>query len=306
MTRDHIYGIDLNLLLALHALLEEQNVTRAAARYGLTQSAMSRNLSRLRTLLDDPLLVRTRHGMRRTLRADALREPLRRLIADATTIVDQGAKFEPREAVRAFTLSSADYVEVVLASLLLEHLATRAPGIDIVTRRETRYAPEHLEGGEIDLALAPTTFIDGPGLRVQTLYEDRFVCVLRPDHPKRRRLSLDDYCAMQHALSAPHESPGSIVDDALSTLGRRRRVALTAPSFLVVGHVVAQTDLVATLPRRSAEFFRETLGLKILPVPLELPGFALGQFWHERRHGDPAHAWLREQIRIVLREGRQA
>jgi len=301
MSRSNIYAIDLNLLLALQVLLEENSVTRAAARFGLTQSAMRRNLAKLREQLDDPLLVRTRHGMRPTPRAAALRDPLRRLVADATAIVDLHVEFDPSTSKRAFVLSASDYVEAVLLPPLLEELGRVAPGIDIAARTINRYVADNLEDGQIDLAVGPIWGMDHPGLRKQKLHQEDFRCVVRPDHPvASSELDLDRYCDLSHALAAPLEQPGGIVDAALARLDRKRRVALTVPSFLVVGHAVARSDLIATLPRRIAEHFAETLGLISMEPPLDVPSFSVSQFWHERRQRDPAHVWFRGVIRSLL------
>lgn len=302
MRPDDIYGLDLNLLVVLHALLEENGVSRAATRIGRTQPAVSRSLQRLRDLLDDPLLVRTRHGMRPTARALALREPVRRLVADAAAIVQGGATFDPRTARRRFLITSGDATEATLMPKLLAALEAEAPGVDVVTRRESAASMDQLEDGEVDLVLTPTSYVSKPGLRTQSLFEEGFVCVLRAGHPLAAEgaLDLDAYCRVRHALSAPLGRPGSVVDDALARLGRERRVAFQAPSFLAAGHVVAGTDLVATLPEGVAAYFGATLGLAQRPPPVELPRFTIAQFWHERRHHDPGHRWLRGRLRALV------
>lgn len=302
MTREHISGLDLNLLLVLHALLEEGGVSRAAKHLGRTQPAVSRSLQRLREMLDDPLLVRTRHGMRATARGLALRDPVRRLVADASAIVRGRVEFDPATASRSFTLAASDATELTLVAPLLQALEARAPGVDVVTLRESRGSQDALEDGELDLLLTPSDLVAESGLRTQALYPESFACVLRADHPvfENGTLDLDAYCRLRHALSAPMGQPGGLVDDALRGLGRKRRVAFTAPSFLVVGQAVAQTDFVATLPRHVATKLAPGLNLAVVPPPLTLPTFTLAQFWHERRHHDPGHAWLRGLIREIL------
>jgi DNA-binding transcriptional LysR family regulator len=297
MSRSHVSKLNLNLLLALHYLVEERSVTAAARRSGVTQSAMSRSLARLREMLDDPLLVRTRHGMKLTSRSLALRLPLQRLVADAVAIVDHRVAFEPATARRTFTIASSDYVHTALMPELLAGLEEEAPGIDIVLRPESRQAPELLEEGLIDLAVTLPDFIQDRDLRMQKLLRDDFVCVLRADHPNADSAwTLDAYCTLRHALASPRQRTVGHVDKHLLAAGRARRVAFIAPSFLAVAHLVRKTDLVATLPIRVAHALAEPLGLVLRPVPLPLPGFETAQFWHERRHRDPAHAWLRRRI----------
>ncbi|MEM1414091.1 MAG: LysR family transcriptional regulator [Myxococcota bacterium] len=306
MSTENVYGLDLNLLLALHALLEEEHVTHAAERFGRTQSAMSRSLARLRDLLGDPLLVRTRRGMRPTARALALRDPVRRLVADAAAIVGGGFAFEPRTARRTFTISCADATETLLMPALLGVLATEAPGVDVRTRRESRFTEEQLELGQLDLAVVPAGALsESSALRTQRLYRNRFVSIARKGHPALRKEGLDlaTYCALPHALSAPLGTPGSVVDDALRLQGRSRRVAYAGPGFLAVGHVVAQSDLIATLPERSARHLAAYLPLRVFPVPVPLAPFAIHQQWHERRHHDPGHVWLRSRIKSLVGDG---
>ncbi|MEM1414028.1 MAG: LysR family transcriptional regulator [Myxococcota bacterium] len=297
MSNEHVSQLNLNLLLALHFLVEERSVTAAAKRSGVTQSAMSRSLARLREMLDDPLLVRTRHGMKLTPRSDALKGPLQRLVADAVAIVDHRVAFDPATARRSLTIAASDYMQVALMPALIAALEREAPGVDVVVRRESRQAPELLEEGLIDLAITLPDFIGDRGLRMQKLLADEFVCVLRPGHPALdAAFTLDAYCGLRHALASPQERTIGHVDRQLATLGRERRVAFIAPSFLAVGHLVVKSDLVATLPVRVATELAETLGLVVRPAPLAIPGFAIAQFWHERRHRDPAHAWLRRRL----------
>ncbi|MEO0321458.1 MAG: LysR family transcriptional regulator [Myxococcota bacterium] len=300
MSEAHILQLNLNLLLALHFLVEERSVTGAAKRAGVTQSAMSRSLARLREMLDDPLLVRTRHGMKLTPRSSALGEPLRRLVADAAAIVDHRVDFDPATARRTLTISSSDYVHAALMPQLLAALEREAPGIDVVLRPESRQAAELLEEGLIDLAITLPDFIGDRGLRTQKLLTDDFVCVLREGHPAADDTwTLESYCALRHALTSQRERTVGHVDRHLERLGLARRVAFVAPSFLAVAHLVVKSDLVATLPRRVARSLADTRGLLTRPVPLPLPGFDTAQFWHERRHRDPAHAWLRRRLYAV-------
>ncbi|MCB9522470.1 MAG: LysR family transcriptional regulator [Myxococcales bacterium] len=299
MSAIHFSKIDLNLLVALHALLDEGSVTRAAQRMGVTQSAMSRSLARLRALLDDPLLIRTRHGMRPSPRADALRAPLRRLVVDAAALVERRAEFNPAHSDHTFTLASSDHAHLALLPGLLARLAREAPGVNLFVRPDSRRTAEQLEDGVLDLAIGPPGFLPWDHLQQQHLLRDDFTVVLRADHPDADRMDLDRYCALSHALTAPLGEPGGLVDPLLAALGRRRRVALTAPSFLAVGHLVAQSDLISTLPTRVARALARTLRLCLLAPPLTIPGFELRQHWHPHRQGDPAHAWFRRVVREV-------
>ncbi|WP_437738166.1 LysR family transcriptional regulator [Sorangium sp. So ce1335] len=294
-------ALDLNLLVVLDTLLAERHVTRAAARLGMTQPACSHALGRLRRALGDPLLVRGARGaMLPTPRAEALAPGLRAALRGLASAVRGEPRFEPATARRTFRLAAGDYAELVLLPPLLSLLAGEAPGVHVwmmplaLTREEV---VAQLASGAVDVVIGPPRRGWPEGLYVRPLFEERFRCVVRRDHPAaRRRLTLDRYCALSHLLVAPRGTPGSLVDDALTALGRSRRIAAAVPHFLVAPHVVAATDLMATLGARLVDATAAPLGLTVLPPPLELAGFSLAMIWHERTHHDPAHRWLRDQV----------
>jgi DNA-binding transcriptional LysR family regulator len=300
----HLEGLDLNLLVALRALLVERHVTRAAARVRLSQPAMSHALARLRALLGDPLLVRTPKGMQPTPRAAAMREPLERALEDLGRLLAPQA-FDPKTSAQRFRVSTSDYAELVLLPSLAARVWAEAPGVDLAVSVFAGGAVAALGDDRIDLVITPP--LGGgepaPGLHQQRLFDERFVCVVREDHPlARRRMSIDDFAALPHALITPRgQSARGAVDDALEAIGKRRRIALEIPHFLVAPHVVRETDVVLTLAARVARLMAPMLGLRVLPPPLEVPGFSMAMLWHERSHADPAHAWLRRRIAEVAK-----
>jgi DNA-binding transcriptional LysR family regulator len=302
---DSLGGLDLNLLLALDALLAERHVTRAAARLGLTQSAASHALARLRTALGDPLLVRGGRGaMVPTPRAEALAGPLGQALAALAAAVHGPPAFEPATARRTFRVASGDYGELVLLPPLAARLATAAPGIDLWFHQAPNDLGAALAAGTIDVVFAPVRGRAWPaGCFEKKLFRETFTCVVRKRHPiAGQRLTLARYCALSHLLVAPRGTPGSIVDDALAAGDRARRIAVAVPHFLVVPHVVAATDLVATLATRVVDAIAPLHELVRLPPPVELPGFDMAMVWHERAHHDPPQRWLREQVAAVAAE----
>lgn len=292
--------MNLNLLVSLAALLEEANVTRAAARLGVTQSAMSHSLRELRGLLGDQLLVRGPRGMLLTPRAEALRGPLRRGLGELERVVAGKVGWSPATASRVFRVAAGDYVSVRIVPPLLERLGREAPGVDLDVRAaELPRGAALLESGELDVLVALDSG-DAPGLRRRALLGDRFACLVRAGHPKLRGpLDLDLYCQLPHVLISPRGDSGSFVDSALERLGRRRRVALRVPYFLVAPLVVARSDMILTAPAHLARELAAHYPLQILPAPLELPGFVLHLIWHERFDDDPAHRWLRDTMVAV-------
>ncbi len=298
-THDALAGIDLNLALALDALLGERHVTRAAARLGITQSAASHALGRLRDLLDDPILVRGPGGaMLPTPRATELGPALRKALDDLAVALRGGTPFAPETARRTFHIATTDYVELVLLPGLIARLAERAPHIDVFIHGSHDHGDHALASGEHDLSLGPPRTARRPAAHFEkVLFAERFDCVMRAGHPlAASRLTLARYCAASHVLVAPRGRPGSFVDDALAAVGRERRVALAVPHFLVVPHVLAATELVATLPSRITALYAKHLGLAVLAPPLPVPPFQIAAQWHERYQHDDAHRWLREQL----------
>ena len=306
MQHTNLEGIDLNLLVALRALLAERHVTRAAARVGLSQPAMSHALARLRELLGDALLVRTPSGMQPTARAAAMTLPLARALEDLGRVLASPEAFEPSRSTHKFRIATNDYMELVLFPRLLARLWREAPGVDVRVRNHGVRTHDDLAESRVDLAMGVTGQFGTPdpptGIRVQRLVSERFVCIVREDHPTvKKRLSLDEFVSLPHALVAPRGESGSVVDTALARLGKKRRVAVEVPHFLVAPHVVRETDVVLTVAARVASCLGPLLGLRQLAPPLELDGFSMSMVWHERQHADPAHSWLRGLVAAVAK-----
>jgi DNA-binding transcriptional LysR family regulator len=298
----HLRDLDLNLLVVLRALIAERSVTRAAAEVGLSQPAMSHALARLRTALGDQLLVRTPRGMEPTPRAKAIAEPLERALANLREAVNAPTAFDPKRARRGFRIATDDYLELVLMPQLLARLWLEAPGINVRILNSSGRSGHDLAEGRIDLIIDPVSaFGPLPGAYSQRIIEERFVCVVRADHPRvRKRLTLDTFVALPQALVAPGGRPGSIVDAALAKRGLRRRVALEIPHFLAAPHIVRHTDVILTIGERIAQAMAD--GLRILAPPIELPRFTVETIWHERHHADPAHTWFRHVVAEVAKE----
>lgn len=294
---------DLNLLVAFDALVAEGNVTRAAERVGLTQPAMSHALGRLRKLVGDPLFVRTPQGMVPTPRAVELVDPIRRALGEIDRALHQAPRFDPREARRPFTLACVDFGSFVVVPPLLARLREEAPGVDLVVRQLRMETVERqLAEGEVDIAVGVLYDAGEPWMMARRLFTDRFVCLVRAGHPVvNGSLSMDQFVALEHALISPRGRHGGFVDTALARLGKKRRVALMIPHFLAAPMVIAQSDLVLTLPERIGRAFAAMLPLTVVAPPLELDAFAVSAFWHERQAHDVAHAWLRSVLIDVCR-----
>lgn len=299
-------NVDLNLLYALQALLSERHVTRAAARMGLTQPAMSHALARLRMQLGDPILVRGRDGLQLTPRARALVEPLDRSLADLTQLLAKQTAFDPATSTRRFRIAASDYMEIVVWPRVLERIGREAPNIDIVLQRHDRTGVSGLEDDESDLLLVPPSELERAGSSIlsQRVLSEKFVCVVRRDHPNvGKRMTLEKYVELPHVLVSPRGGRSGMVDDALAKLGLTRRVAVAVPHFLVAPFLIERSDFVLTLASRIATTLAPVVKIRTLAPPpeLDLPGFEIRLVWHERDHVDPAHAWLRSVMASVAK-----
>jgi DNA-binding transcriptional LysR family regulator len=297
MDRPRLSEINLNLLLALDAILIERSVSRAARRAGVSQPAMSQSLRHLRAIFRDDLLVRDRGTMVLTPAAERLALPLRQAMIALQRVLDGPAHFDPATVKRRFTLAAGDYAAITLLPPLLERASIEAPGVDIDVRAvDSRRVWEPLATGEIDVGIG-TALEPGNDFLQQVLYTDGFACLVRRDHPLvQGELDLERYVSLPHALISPRGEGPSVVDRALEALGLRRRIALRIPYFLAAPLVVARSDLVLTAPRHVAEAFAATHPLQLLAPPIELPTFDVVQMWHQRYQDDDAHQWLRRTI----------
>jgi len=288
--------LDLNLLMALHALLEERSVTRAGETLGLSQSATSHALNRLRKLFDDPLLVRTSQGMLPTPRAENLLEPLRQILSDIKQLI-QTPTFDPKTAQGTIQIVATDYATVVILPTVLKRVAEEAPHLDIECHHWREDTLEQLKNGEIDLALGGQNPPDSNEFNFQELFVEDFVSLVRADHPvTQSEFTIEAFLSWSHALITVTHSRMGYIDAVLEKLGVKRRILLRLPHFLSAPLIVAKTDLILTLPRRLAMLFAEFANLSVIDPPIELDEFNYIQVWHKRRQHEPMHIWLRELI----------
>jgi len=288
--------LDLNLLVTLEALLAEQNVTRAAERLHLSQPAVSTQLSRLRTLFDDPLLIPTQRGMTPTAKALELLEPLRLALDQVRATLAEHRHFDAPTASLTVAIACTDYLQAAVVQPLAVALRKRAPGVRIALRHlDPSLLQAQMSSGEVDLALM--TPEQGPGsLRSRHLFDERYVLIGRQRHPGlRNRLSVEQFAQLDHVIVSLHGGDFTTpVDDGLATLGYRRNVVLSAASFLAVPEIVAHSNLVALVPERLVRDRRKTL--RVVECPFPVPGFAVSMLWHERNHGHSGQRWVREVV----------
>ena len=299
----HLRNVDLNLLHALHALLEERHVTRAAKRCFLSQPATSRVLDRLRETFGDPLLLRTGRVYERTARGERLLRELENLLPRIAAMI-RGEAFETKKSREKIRLALTDYASMVILPALARRMRTHAPNmtLEVVGWHDRVY--DDIESGRIDVALSP---IPVPAsLEGEVLFEEDFVCVLGSQRKRpASRLTLKQYLDAPHAIVNVLAGQQTLVDRPLAELGLRRRVALSVPFFVPATLAILDTDLIVTIPRRLAQSIQAMRRLSIVRPPAAIRGFQYLMVWHPRLTPEPAHAWFRDQLRTVARSIRK-
>lgn len=295
----HGDNLDLNLLTVFDALLREHSVTRAATALGVTQSATSHALNRLRAFYDDPLFVKVGSKMEPTLKAEGLRGAVVEVMSLVRQQILAGARFEPTQARRTFTLCMTDMGELVFLPPLLERFKHEAPGCAL---RTMQVPIEQIEGllasGEADLAVG--SIRSAPqGLFQQRLFLHSFVTIASTlNRELGATLSREQFERMRHIVVTLTGRTAESYDKVLEEQGVRRRVALMTPHFLSVPLLMDQDpDLLATVPRQLADVFEKLGTVRIYEPPVAVPDFQLNQHWHPRFHHDPAIVWLRETMK---------
>lgn len=301
-----IAAFDLNLLVAFAAIDEHRHITRAADAIGLSQSALSHALNRLRTLLGDPLFVKSSRGMVPTPRAEKLSAPVREMVAALEEKVLGTSSFQAAAMDRTFRVESTDFIESLLVPKLLGLFESEAPRARVAFKTARFALPkEELELGKCDLAIAGFFGELPEGFYQQKLFSDGFLCAVRKGHPRlvgKAKVSLDDYCRERHVLIAPGGQLSARVDEMLRRQKRGRFIVAGLSSFMVSGWIAAQGDAIVSGPSRVMHQIAATFDLHLFKSPLEIPRITIVQAWHERNHQDPGHRWFREHVRGILGE----
>lgn len=295
--------IDLNLLVLFDAVIDERHVGRTAERLSLSPSAVSHGLGRLRRLLNDPLFIRTPKGVVPTDRAVQLAVPIAEILLRVSNVVASAEPFDPATSTRRFTIGAPDGVSGVFLQPLLSRLQRKAPGINISLRqllpihgetspdRAWRNAFAELEGRLVDIAIIPSDQVP-VRFHKEILYDEDFVLVMRRGHPFLDEPTIERYCESQHLVVSLCGEPYGFVDEILAVRGLTRRIALTVPNFMFALPVVAETDLIAALPRRFAEMFAARHGNVVADAPLKLANFPLNAVASKASLMDAGVAWI--------------
>lgn len=289
--------IDLNLLVVFDLLYQEQNTQRVALRLGITQPAVSHALKRLRNLLADELFERTSQGLMPTPLATRLHPAIAQALTQLQETLNRPDDFDPAVSERTFNIAMTDIGEIVFLPRLLERLTREAPGISLSTvRSHNEDLKREMEEGRIDLAIGLIPQL-GAGFYQQGLFVQRYVCLMREDHPLAAgEFDLNAFAAAQHAVVVARGTGHGIVEEQLARSGITRPVRLELPHFAAVPYIVSSTDLVVTVTGKLAEVTRERFRLVMREHPVPFPEIPINLFWHRRFHQDAGNRWLRGAI----------
>jgi DNA-binding transcriptional LysR family regulator len=286
-------NIDLRLLSVIRELQRTGSVSHAAENLGLSQSAVSMTLARLRKHFGDPLFVRTSAGMAPTPYASELIGDLNKAAEILEAALERRAIFDPATSERLFHLCSSDISQFTVLPQLVRKTAQLAPSVRIDLRVITEQTPRLLESGEADLAIGLISPM-GAGFCQQKLYASQFVCAIRADHPRiRATLSLPQFEAESHISVTTMATGYQLLERALETQRVQRRIGMRVPSYLGLAAIIEATDYLAIVPSGLGSILCEGRNMKLLPLPFALPSYDVTQNWHERYSLDPGLQWLR-------------
>jgi DNA-binding transcriptional LysR family regulator len=289
--------IDLNLLVAFDALLDERHVTRAALRVGLSQPAMSNALTRLRATLKDELLVRTPSGMEPTPRAIELQKPIKRILHEIEKALESEDDFLPAKSSRMFRLRMGDLHNVLFLPSVTSSIQREAPNVSLsVIYLKSSDTIDALINDDIDLAIS-VNLTHPKTIKSADFYQDRMVCVMRPEHPAAKTpMTLEAYLALDHIKVAQSLADRRFIDDELARLHVVRRVPLLVQHWLVAPEIVRRTNLVSATWEKIATKYSADGQLLVLPLPFGPPKFSFKLYWHSRYDKNAAHRWLRSIV----------
>jgi len=294
--------MDMKLLAVFDEIYKTRSVSRAGENLGMAQTSVSLALARLRHIFDDPLFVRTGEGMLPTPRTAALVPQLRAALELLQAATRQQAQFDPASSSRTFHIAMTDISHLEFLPKLLNKVTNAAPDVHIEVLRITPETAKLLESGEADLAIGYMPELES-GFYQQKLFDDGFACVVGQQHRQvKQRMTEKMFSNARHVKLAAPGTGNEIVEQELKRRGVQRKVTLTLPTLPGVGNLLANTELIATVPQRVAQTLVKIADVKALAPPYAFPEFSIKQHWHERYQHDPANRWLRSTVAELFLE----
>jgi LysR family transcriptional regulator, nod-box dependent transcriptional activator len=305
----HLQGLDLNLLIALNALLTERNVTRAAERIHISQSGMSAALDKLRHHFSDPLLERIGRNMELTARGRALADPVKTILSQIRELSDPSNTFDPAVARRVFRISATTYGCELLATPLISRLRQAAPLISVQFEELSADTADRILDGQIDFAVTISARLldklqtHGEFLRSEKLFTDRFVVALSKDNPYAEgTISFDRLCEMGYIETRFGGVIAGVSEQLWRQQPKQPHICGWLPNFQLTLHTVGRTDMAAILPSLLVVLQGERYNVRALPVPFEMPMLEERLYWHRRNDTDPGHRWMTQELEQVVKD----
>jgi DNA-binding transcriptional LysR family regulator len=293
--------LDLNLLIALDILIAESSVTKASARLGLSQSAMSYSLKRLRDILQDDILIRTSRKMEVTPYAMQISDRVHQILGEIQSTLLEPETFDPAIATETFTIATSDYVEATIGTNLLQQLTAQAPGMRIrISNLDKETVMDALDNNRLDLIICAQLPLKSWHVE-EVLYQEEFVCVVKGDN-SLTELSVEDYIKRSHILVSMRDDFQGKADEILKLQQQSRQVVWSTSHFIAVPFLIANSNSVALLPNRMAQQCAKAMNLRLLPPPIPTEDFSISMAWHQRNTNNPQHRWLRQQIVNAVRD----
>jgi DNA-binding transcriptional LysR family regulator len=296
MQKDVLKNLDLKVVAIIGDLFTSRSVSTTAVNLSIRQSTVSMALAKLRKHFDDPLFVRTSAGMEPTPRGAELIEVLKSAEFYLRKALEHRVAFDPASSDRVFRLCSTDIAQLTLLPTLLKRLKRISPSVSVTLCHITDQTPTLLESGDVDLAVG---FVQprGTGFYGQRLFQDRFMCAFRADHPRiGKSLTTKQFETEYHVAVSTSGTGHSIVEETLAANKVRRHIGLRVPSFLGLGPVLANTDLIAIIPEQLGTYLAQSGKIRLVTVPVTIPPYFIYQMWHERLMHDPSSQWFRKVV----------
>jgi DNA-binding transcriptional LysR family regulator len=297
-----IRRLDLNLLLLLDGLFKEQNLSAVARQLGMSQPMASAGLRKLREFFGDQLFLSTGRGMRPTPFAESIAGPVRTVLSTVDHHILRKPHFSPAESDRVFTITTTDIGVLIFIPPILQRIRAVAPNVSLrCVAASHEHLEDALERGEIDLAIGYFPDLMGPNIVTEDLFDHPFTCIASKKHSTiGKTLSLDEFMSADHLVVSQPGRSQEIFERRVQELKLRRRVVLHLPNFMSVPHLIASSDMIATVPLSLGLWYGDA-GLKLLPPPVTIPLIELKQHWHRRMANEPAIQWLHSIVSEELR-----
>jgi DNA-binding transcriptional LysR family regulator len=301
----NLRNVDLNLLVVLDALLSERNVSRAGQRIGLSQSAMSAALSRLREVFRDPLLIRVGRELALTRNAEDLIVPIRDALSRIEKTLLQKPGFDPAVDARTFSISASDYASLVLLTRFVGVVANEAPNVTVHLLPRSRDAARVLQTDQADIVIEPSELFGETDFPSVPIFSDRWLCAVDANNQEvpEVQMTKDQFLRLPHLVyGIGQDRQLNLADQHLAQSGIVRRIDVTVESFLLVPFLIQGTRMISLVLERAAKRLAATTNIRTLECPFSLPDIHESMYWHPRHTTDSGHRWLRERLKLVAAE----